>query len=385
MSVLGLALRNLRRNRLRVALTVLAGALAIVAFVVLRTVVSAFHVWADNATPGRIVTRHRLAEEMGLPLRYLELVRAVPGVALANHGLVVRGRDPRRPRVSVAAVAVDAPSFLAVFDEIVLPDPARQRWLDNRSGAIVGDQLARALGVKAGDKLTLATGRASFELAVEGVYTVSRPTYGRRWLMFHYALHNETVPPEQRDRVRRIYVRVADPGRTTEVAQAIDAALASEAVPALTETEHAENAAVVSGFAAILVAVQVGSVAMAAIMILLLANTIAMGVRERRAEHATLFALGFDARFVSSLVVLEAMLVGALSAVAGLCLAYPFVNVLLRGWLEGGLGIVPHFRTAPITWAAALLVAVGSSVLAALVPALRAARTDVTVALRAVG
>mgnify|MGYP003450397565 FL=1 len=51
-----LALKNIRRNRLRTALTVLGVAVAIVSFVLLRTVLDAWNTGAEHAAQDRLAT-----------------------------------------------------------------------------------------------------------------------------------------------------------------------------------------------------------------------------------------------------------------------------------------------------------------------------------------
>jgi len=58
MTLTGLALRNLGRNKFRVILTGAGMAIAIVAFLLLRTVIWAWASGAEWAAKDRVVTRH---------------------------------------------------------------------------------------------------------------------------------------------------------------------------------------------------------------------------------------------------------------------------------------------------------------------------------------
>jgi putative ABC transport system permease protein len=62
-----IAVRNLGRNKLRTVLTVLGGAVAILAFVTLRTVLSAWNVAAEFAAKDRLGTRHKISFVMSCP------------------------------------------------------------------------------------------------------------------------------------------------------------------------------------------------------------------------------------------------------------------------------------------------------------------------------
>ena len=72
MKIFLLALRNLRRNRLRTFLTVLGAAVAILAFVSLRTVLSSWSAASDFAAKDRIATRHKVSFIISMPKRYAD-------------------------------------------------------------------------------------------------------------------------------------------------------------------------------------------------------------------------------------------------------------------------------------------------------------------------
>ena len=70
-------------------------------------------------------------------------------------------------------------------------------------------------------------------------------------------------------------------------------------------------------FSAILKVIDVVSIIILVIMMLILGNTIAMGVRERTHEYGTLLALGFEPAHIGRLIVLESAFVGLLGGIAG--------------------------------------------------------------------
>ncbi len=140
-----IAVRNLRRSPLRSVLTVLGAAFALLTFVLLRTVLSAWTSGQEYAQKDRIATRHKVTFVMALPKRYIDDVRAIPGVKYASWANWFGAKDPRHPNEFFASLAVDAPSFLEVMDEVVLTPEEKKRWLEDKRGAIVGDVLAKKL------------------------------------------------------------------------------------------------------------------------------------------------------------------------------------------------------------------------------------------------
>jgi len=74
------SVRNLGRNKLRTLLTITGVSVAIVTFILLRTVLSAWTAAADHAAKDRIGTRHKVSFIMQLPKRYMDEIRETPGV-----------------------------------------------------------------------------------------------------------------------------------------------------------------------------------------------------------------------------------------------------------------------------------------------------------------
>jgi putative ABC transport system permease protein len=121
------------------------------------------------------------------------------------------------------------------------------------------------------------------------------------------------------------------------------------------------------------------------IMLLVLANTVAMSVRERTHEYGVLRAIGFSPRYVLGFIVGESVLIALLGGLAGALLTILLINNALGPMLEDNMGaFFPYFRTP---MAAIVLAFTGAAVvglLSGLVPAFGAARRRVTDALRRV-
>ena len=98
---------------------------------------------------------------------------------------------------------------------------------------------------------------------------------------------------------------------------------------------------------AILTALDVVSVIILVIMMLILGNTIAMGVRERTTEYGVLRAIGFLPGHIRLFIVGEALTRRRSSpASLGFALAYPLVELGMGRWLEENMGsFFPSFRS----------------------------------------
>lgn len=385
MNLLRIAARNLLRNKTRTILTILGAAVAIVAFVMLRTVLSAWSAAADYAAKDRLATRHKVSFVITLPKNYIDKIREVPGVKQVTYMNWFGAKNPKKPEEFFASMALDPPTALEVYDEIVVPPDQKQRWFEDKKGAIVGDVLAKQLGVKVGDKITLQGSiyPGDWEFNIEGIYTTTRKSIDRSSFFFHWSYMNDSLPESRRDQIGWIATRIDDPSRSAEISAAIDRVFDEKDIQTTTMSERAMNLSFIAMISALLTAFDIISVIILLIMMLILGNTIAMGVRERTREYGVLRAIGFSPRSVAWFVLGEAIALGLVSGGVGLVLSLPIVELGMGRWLEENMGSwFPYFRIPTETYIAGLLLAVALSLIASVIPARRAARLHVTDALR---
>jgi len=385
MNLVSLATRNGGRNRFRTSLTLLGVAVAVVAFVLLRTVISSMEVAVTHAAHDRIGIRHKVSFIMQLPRRYVDTVRQTPGVHSATWANWFGGKDPRNPREFFPTMAVDPPSFLDVYDEVAVSPADRERWFADRQGALVGDQLARLLHLRVGDTITLAGTiyPGNWVFHVSGIYTATRRSMDRSEFLFHWDYLNNGIPERRRNQVGWIIARVDNPRQATGVSGAIDRTFDVQDVQTLSMSERSMNLSFMGMMSGVLAAINAISGIILLILLMLFGNTMSMGVRERTQEYGVLRALGFLPKHVAGFILGEAAALGLAAGALGLALSYPFVQYGLGRWLEENMGsMVPYFRIETATAAQALGFSVLLGVAAAVIPALRASRLTVTDALR---
>jgi putative ABC transport system permease protein len=385
------SLRNLWRNRLRTILTIVGVAVSILTFVALRTFVYAWTSAAEFAARDRVVTRHKVTFVMPLPKRYIEDVRNTPGIKTATWMSWFGGKDPKHENEFFGNFAVDKETFFNVYDEIQVDGQGLQKWKENRQGAIVGDVLAKKMGWKVGDKVTLDSGiypadpDAPWSYTIEGIYTATRKSVDRSSFYFHWDYLNDGLPASRKDTIGWVCSRTTDPTRAAAIGKQLDGIFDAKDTQTLSQDEAAFNASFLAGFSAVLSVIDVVSFALLVIMMLVLGNTIAMGVRERTFEYGTLRAVGFLPFHIRFFVLAEAALIGALGGLVGMAMAYFFVEKGLGRFLEENMGqYFPYFSVPPKVWALAFGLAVGLALLAAIFPARGATRIPVTEALRRV-
>jgi putative ABC transport system permease protein len=387
MTLAGLAVRNLARNRFRAALTVLGVAVAIVAFLLLRTVVWAWASGAEWAAKDRVVTRHKVTFVMSLPKRYVDSVREAPHIKAVTWANWFGGKDPKHDREFFSALAVDAPTYFSVYDEMVVPPDVLEAWKHDRQGAIVGDVLAKKLGWKVGDKVILESGiyPGDWQFTIDSIYTTSARSVDRSTFVFHWDYMNDALPPERRDQVGWIVSRVDDPAHVADIGAGLDKRFEDLDTPTLSQDERSFNASFLAMFSAVLAAMDWVSLAILVIMTLILGNTIAMGARERTNEYGVLRAIGFKPGHVAFWIVGESLVLGLLGGLLGVALAWPFINFGVGRFIEENLGaFFPYFRLETANMLLALGVAALLGGLGAALPAWRASRLNVVDAIRRV-
>lgn len=384
------AVRNLSRNRLRTVLTMAGVSVAIITFILLRTVLSAWTAAADHAAKDRIGTRHKVSMIMPLPGRYVEEIRQIPGVTQTAAASWFGGKDPAHENEFFGSFAVKPKDYLDVYDEMIVPEDQKQAWFQDRTGVLVGDALAGKLGWKVGDRVTLrgTIYPGDWQFTISGIYTATRKSVDRSSFMFHYDYLNESplVPAGAKDTVGWIVSRIDDPGRAAEVSKAIDAHFESRDIQTLSMSERAMNTSFIGMISAVLDAVDMVSLVILAIMVLIIGNTVAMGVRERTHEYGVLRAIGFLPKHLAAFVLGESVAVSLAGGALGVLFAYPFVEQGVGRFLEENMGAMfPFFRIDPRTVVWALVLAAVLGMVAAAQPAYMASKLKVVDALRRTG
>ena len=388
MNLVTVALKNTRRNLFRTLLTVVGVAVAMLAFLLLRTVLSAWLIGVEYSAKDRLATRHKVTFIMTLPKRYVEDVRAVTGVEAVTWFNWFGGKVPGKEDQFFGTMAIDPPSFFKVYDEVVVPEEHKQAFLQDRRGALVGAVIARQHGWKVGDRVTLegTIFPGTWDFTVQGIYSAKRRSMDESSFYFHWDLLNQSVPASQQEQVGWIASKVPQARDAATVAKRIDALFDPRDVQTLSMSERAMNTSFLGMVSTLLNAIQIVSGVILIIMMLILGNTIAMGVRERTQEYGVLRAIGFLPRHLSLFVLGEATAIGLAGGVVAVCIGIPMINGGVGRYLEENMtGFFPYFRVAERDVVLALLLSLVLASLAALIPAYQAGKLQVTDALRKLG
>lgn len=378
----GFALRNAFRNKRRSALTVLSLGFSMLLLTLLMAVWRGFYLDDGSAESAqRVMTRHRISLTFFLPTAYREQIRAVPGVTAVAPMTWFGGRYiDDRPEHFFAQFGTDPEEICQVYREWEIPPEQLQAWKRDRSGAIAERKLAEKHGWSLGDRIVLQRNifPVDLELTIRGFY---HSPDGFQAVLFDYAYVEEAVR-WAKGQAGVFAVLTRSPSAVPRVAREIDDAFHNAPQPTKTESEKAFQL----GFIEMLGNVKAFILSIAgAVMfavILVCANTMAMSIRERVREVATLKTIGFTRGQVLALFVGEAAFLSGLGGAVGVGLAHWMLSMAARSPMADFLS---NIRVSGSTAAIAVGVALGVGLLSSMVPAWRASGLPITAGLRHVG
>ncbi len=388
MNIATYARRNLFRRKGRTVLTILAVAVVVLIFCVIQTVDWAFKVGAEESMQDRLATRHKVSITMQLPKRYIEDVRAVPGVTKATWANWFGAKDPKERVPFFAGFAADHESWFEVFDDMVVDPAELANWKATPNGVIIGDLIAKTFGVKVGDRFVITSDiyPGDWEFQVSGIYHPKRRNVDRNTVVLRWDfLNNDPRSVLSKDTIGWVMSRIQNGGQSAQVSTAIDKVFDEKDDQTITMSERAFNLSFMGAFSAVLQAFKIVSIVILLIMFLILANTIAMSVRERTHEYGVLRAIGFSPGYVGGFIIGEALLLSIVGGLVGLGLVQLLINMVLGPFIEDNMGFMfIAFRTPTATMLLAFVIVVVLGFLAAIIPARGASRLKVTDALRRV-
>ncbi len=385
MFILKLLFKNAFRHRLRTSLTLLSIAVAIMAFGLLRTVVSAWYSGVETSSASRLITRNAVSLIFPLPLAYKDRIRQVEGVTLVSYGNWFGGIYIDRKNF-FPNLAVEARTYLDLYPEFILSPEQRQAFLRDRKGAMAGRKLAERFKWKIGDLITLqgTIFPGNWEFVLRGFYRGRDENVDETQLFFHWDYLNETLRktvPRRADRVGFYMIGVDHPNNSPLVAQAIDRTFKNSLAETLTETEKAFTLSFISMSEAIIVAIQVVSFVVIGIIVAVVANTMSMATRERMWEYAVFKTLGFGGWHIAGLILGESLLITLLGCALGMSITFPAAYIFKKTVPM----YLPVFQVEETTLYLDVIASLGVGILSALIPTWRAIQVRIADGLRRMG
>ncbi|MBI3272022.1 MAG: ABC transporter permease [Planctomycetes bacterium] len=380
---LHLVVRNALRNRLRTVLTAGGSAFLLFVLVFMLTALTEMYAWEGApATHLRVAVQHSTGLATPLPIELENYLRGEEISACAGHLIKLNwfGGYYQDRRNFFANFASDHKEWREVWDELSLPDELYKKWCSQKNAMVVGRGLAKRLGWKVGQQVTLmgTIYPVNPELEIVGCFTGPTPREEEQ-LFFRWDYLDELLGG--RKVVGTFWIRARTLDDVARLKDLIDGHTKNSSDPTetMTEKEFGQQFAAMMGNIKGMIAI-LGSIVLV-ILVFMTANTVAMSARERVTEIAVLRTLGFRRSHILFLVVAESVLVTLAGALFSLGIALVLFNWLLLSPSPQ----FPVFLVEPGTIAVALGAAVLCGSLSALVPAIQSARRKIVDGLRYVG
>ncbi len=377
--------RNLLRRKVRTTFTLLSVFVAFVLYGILMAIKMAFGAGVTIAGAERLMMIDKISLINPIPLSYQQRIASTEGIVDISHANWFGGiyQDPKN---FFANMAVDAESWLRVYPEFTVPEDQKKTFLADRTGAIVGADLAKRFGWKVGDRVPLqgviyrTPNGEPWVFTIDGIYDSLEKGVDKSQFFFHYEYMNETIRNQNygHDQVGWYVIKLKDPSQAEAMAQKLDEMFANSP----NETKTATEKAFIAGFAK-----QIGDIGSIMIAIagavlftilLVSANTMAQAIRERTNELAILKTLGFSDGKILGLVLAESCLIAIVGGALGLAVAYPIVSAV--GVQTNGMVPPLYLPVRDVVIGGVIIVVLGFAT--GLWPAVQASRLKIVDALR---
>ncbi len=324
--------KNLTRKPLRLILSCFAIFIAFLIFGAVTSLKVVLNSGIELAADNRLVVFNSINFTSPLPIAYTNKVRAIDGVDKVTHANWFGGYF-QEPRNQLVVMAVDPESYLSVYEEIVLPPENKANWLQDQQGILVGERIATSNNWKVGDRIPVSSnifshkdGGHTWNFVISGIFTGSDEQFDAGFLIFHYDYFKETRTFGG-DNIGWLVLTTTDTQLNEQIAKTIDDTFANSQAETDTSTEKAFNKAFIEQIGNIGLII-FGVVFMAFFTILVMVgNTMALAIRERRKEIAVLKTLGFPSIRIFKMVLGESMFLSLLGGFLGLTAAFFIVKV----------------------------------------------------------
>jgi len=373
------------RRKTRTILTLVSIIAAFLLFGLLDAVRTSFDQAGQSANGAqRLQTGSKLSFIQTLPSSLEAQIAAVPGVKMVTYANWFGGayQDPHN---QVFSFAVE-PNYLDLYPEIAVSDAERKAFAATRTGALVGEKLARRFKWKVGDKIPMQStifpdksGSKNWSFDIVGIlHSTDKKSGGffDQMFLLNWKYFDETTP-YNRGQVGWYVTRVSDVNQTDRIAKAIDAISANSDHETRSQTEQAATASWMKQLADI--GLIVGSIMGAVFFTLLLlaGNTMMQAVRERTNELAVLKTIGFSDLSVLSMVLAESVLLLVIGGLLGLGIASALIPIVSAG--SGGMLNLPSIGASSWVLGLGLMAVIG--LLVGSLPAWSAMRLNIVDAL----
>ena len=380
--VIPIVLKQIKRSPIRTSLTLSGIAVAMFLFIMVESmrtgVKEATEVTATDTTLVVYRENRYCPFSSRLPQYYGDRIEQIDGVTSVV---------PVKIHISNCGASLDVVTFRgvprdsilnAIAKDGVIVDGSIEAWDRRGDAAIVGSALAKRRGIKVGDRFSAA----GIEVFVAGIQETEQSQDKNVALVQLPFLQEAARKGGTGTIVTQFNVRVNNPNELDRVASSIDETFAHDEHPTSTFPEKAFVGRAARDI------VQLSEVAgllawgALAAVFALVANAVALAMRDRVRDHAVLQTLGYTGWLIGWMVLLEGAFIALVGGIFGGVLAFTAVQLGQFTMTMEGVNI--EMSTEPTAAFVGVALALALGMFAALIPALRLARTDIASCFRAV-
>ena len=374
--------KQIRRSPIRSFLTLSGIAVAMFLFVMvesMRTGVREATQATANETTLVVYRENRYCPFTSrLPQYYGDRIERVEGVASVV---------PMQIHVSNCGASLDVVTFRGVPNDDIesamakdgtISDGSIETWKQRGDGAIVGSSLAKRRGMKVGDRFK-ASGITVFVAAIQE----TSKAQDRNVALVHLPFLQETARKGGTGTiVTQFNVQIDDPEKLQSTASSIDEVFAHDEHPTSTFPETAFVGRAARDIVHLTDVAGILAWGALAAVFALVANAVVLAMRDRVRDHAVLQTLGYTGWLIGWMVLLEGATIALIGGLVGGIAAFVVVRVGQFTMTMEGVNI--EMASGPAAVIAGIVIAFALGLLAAVIPALRLARTDIATCFRAV-
>ncbi|MBS1537148.1 MAG: ABC transporter permease [Bacteroidetes bacterium] len=386
MKIFKIIFKNAFRHKLRVFLTIIGISIAVMAFGLLRTVVTAWNAGVDASSANRLITRQAVSFVFPLPYADREQIAKIPGVDVVTPFIWFGGVYIEKKNF-FARMACDPETVFDSYPEYLVEKENKEIFKKERNSCIIGEALAKQFKLKIGDVMNIDgdifPGRWQF--TIRGIYKPRDKTVDATQMLFDWKYVDERMKqdsPERSGLVGWYVVNIKDAAKSAEISERIDTIFKNSRAETKTETERAFQQGFVASSGAIITAMNVMAFVIIGIIMLVLGNTMIMSARERTREYAVLKTLGFQGGHLIAFIAGESLIISFMGGLLGLGILFPFVAAFEAFMPKG---FFPVFNIAPSTVIIAASSALAVGFAASIFPIQRALKTSIVDGLRHIG
>jgi putative ABC transport system permease protein len=371
--------KNAMRNRRRSILTICSVGASLCLLGVLMAIYHAFFFTPPTPEQARrLVTRNRISLANVMPVAYRDKISKIAGV---REVMVSQwfGGVYKEPKNMFARFAIEPDRFFTIMPEIKVTPEEQKAFIADRTGCIIGRDLATKFNLKVGDRLTLVGDifPVTLDFTIRGIFNFKE---ANDIMYFNVQYLFESMNARRRDFAGTFSILMDNPDDAGRISQEVDETFRNAPDQTRTESEKAFQLGFISMMGNVKMFLLSICAAVTFTIILVSANTMAMSVRERIREVGVLKTLGFTQGEILGIVLGEAAFLSFIGGILGYTLAMLLTVVIRQA--PAFFSELKTLTIVPPVAAMLIVIAVLIGLVSSIIPAWNASRTNIIDSLR---